>query len=174
MVHGLNEGHIAPCFSWRLLKKMIYVTEGKRLYWNYNIVASVVISNEYCSQMKCTILNLLTHLSPPGQNGSHFTLNTFKCIFMITFAFRFGFPWSLFLRAQLTSIGSGNGLAPNRWQAITWTNAYSVHWRIYVALGGDELTLPFPVTILGEKTVRAIYLIWMIKFCMTIISQYKL
>ena len=35
--------------------------------------------------------------------------------------------------------GSGNGLAPNRRQAITWTNAYADHWRIYAALGGDEL-----------------------------------
>ena len=24
-------------------------------------------------------------------------------------------------------------------QAITWTNAYPIHWCIYVALGGDEL-----------------------------------
>ena len=37
------------------------------------------------------------------------------------------------------SIGSGNGLAPNRWQAITWTSADPVHWRIYAALGGDVL-----------------------------------
>ena len=29
---------------------------------------------------------------------------------------------------------------PNRCQAITWTNAGPVHWRIYVSLGGDELT----------------------------------
>ena len=35
--------------------------------------------------------------------------------------------------------GSGNGLAPNRWQAITRTNADPVHRRIYLALGGDEL-----------------------------------
>ena len=33
----------------------------------------------------------------------------------------------------------GNGLAPNRRQAITWTNADSVHWCIYAALGVDEL-----------------------------------
>ena len=29
------------------------------------------------------------------------------------------------------SFGSGNGLAPNRRQAITWTNADPLHWRIY-------------------------------------------
>ena len=39
----------------------------------------------------------------------------------------------------------GNKLAldhiikPNRRQAITWTNADPIHWRIYEALGGDEL-----------------------------------
>ena len=40
------------------------------------------------------------------------------------------------------SIGSGNGLAPNRQQAIIWINADPIHWRIYAALGGDELTHP--------------------------------
>ena len=47
--------------------------------------------------------------------------------------------WSLFLRVQLSSIGSGNGLSPVRRQAITWANAYPVYWSIYAALGGDEL-----------------------------------
>ena len=37
-------------------------------------------------------------------------------------------------------IGLDNGLALNRHQAIIWTNADPVHWCIYVALGGDELT----------------------------------
>ena len=37
------------------------------------------------------------------------------------------------------SIGLGNGLVPNRWQAIIWTTADPIHWRIYAGLGGDEL-----------------------------------
>ena len=32
-------------------------------------------------------------------------------------------------------------MAPNRWQAIIWTNADPVYRRIYVALGGDELKI---------------------------------
>ena len=28
---------------------------------------------------------------------------------------------------------------PTRWRAITWINADPSHWRIYTALGGDEL-----------------------------------
>ena len=32
-----------------------------------------------------------------------------------------------------------NGLVPNRRQATIWTNADTIHWRIYAALEGDEL-----------------------------------
>ena len=31
------------------------------------------------------------------------------------------------------------GVAPNRRQAIIWTNADLIHWHIYAALGWDEL-----------------------------------
>ena len=36
--------------------------------------------------------------------------------------FRLGFHWSLFLRFECSIIGSDNGLAPTKWQAIFWTN----------------------------------------------------
>ena len=42
-------------------------------------------------------------------------------------------------RWQYISIGSGNGLASNRRQAIIWTNDDPVPRRIYAAVGGDEL-----------------------------------
>ena len=78
-----------------------------------------------------------------GQNGCHCADDIFKCILMNNnFVFWFQFHLSLFLRVQLTtidSIGSGNGLAPNSWQAIIWSNADLVHWHIYATLGGDEL-----------------------------------
>ena len=56
-------------------------------------------------------------------------------------ASRINFQWFFFQDSnrQWASIGSGNGLAPNRRQAITWTNADQVHWRIYAAVGGYEL-----------------------------------
>ena len=41
----------------------------------------------------------------------------------------------------LRCIGLDNGLAPNMRQAIIWTNADPIHWRIYASLGGDELRL---------------------------------
>ena len=55
-------------------------------------------------------------------------------IILLKFVSREGSSW------QYRSICSSNVLAPNRRQAITWTNADPVHQRIYAALGGDELT----------------------------------
>ena len=38
------------------------------------------------------------------------------------------------------SIRLDNGMPPNRRQAIIWTNADPIHWRICAAPGGDKLT----------------------------------
>ena len=54
----------------------------------------------------------------------------FKCIF---FNENDRISIQISLRQQ-ASIDSGNGLAPNRRQAINWTNDDPVHWRVYAAL----------------------------------------
>ena len=81
--------------------------------------------------------NHLTHL-PLGKMTT-ISQMTFGKVFSLIkmFVFWFEFHWSVFLRAQLTifSIGSDDGLAPIRRQALIWTNADPVHWRIYAALG---------------------------------------
>ena len=48
---------------------------------------------------------------------------------------------SLGLSRQYVIIGSDNGLAPNRRQAIIWTNDDLVHWRIHASLGLNELLI---------------------------------
>ena len=50
---------------------------------------------------------------------------------------------------QWAGIGLDNGLAPDRRQAIIWTNADPIHRRIYAALWGDELTHCSQIGILG-------------------------
>ena len=40
-----------------------------------------------------------------------------------------------------------DGLAPNRRQTIIWTNADPVHWHIYAALGEDELTVGWRISL---------------------------
>ena len=50
-------------------------------------------------------------------------------------------------------MGSGNGLAPKKWQNITWINADPVHWCINVAQRGDKLrgiTIYCPPTSMGS------------------------
>ena len=58
---------------------------------------------------------------------------------MKIFEFRLIFHCILFLRVQLASIGSDNGLAPSRRQAIIWTKWWWVYRRIYASLGLNEL-----------------------------------
>ena len=77
--------------------------------------------------------------SPHGQNGCHFGRQQFQMHFLEWKWFKFH-CCSQESSWQQASIGSDNGLAPNRRQAITWTNAYPVHWCIYAALRGDELS----------------------------------
>ena len=73
----------------------------------------------------------------PGQNLAD---DIFKCIMIYGFlSFRFDFHWSLFLRVKLriSEVWLGNGLAPNRRQAIIWTNTDPAYRRTYAALEGD-------------------------------------
>ena len=77
---------------------------------------------------------------PPEQNGHHFTDNIFKCI-----------PWMksfILIQIRLKFVPRGpidkavfvQVMVPNRRQAIICTNAEPVHWCIYVALGGNEVS----------------------------------
>ena len=62
-------------------------------------------------------------------------------LWMKGFIFWLKFYWGLFLgvKSTITQHGSGNVLAPNRWQAIIRSNADLIHWGINVARGGEEL-----------------------------------
>ena len=45
----------------------------------------------------------------------------------------------MILNWQQSTIGSDNGLAPNRQQTIIWTNDGIVYWGTYASLGLNEL-----------------------------------
>ena len=75
----------------------------------------------------------LFHSSAPGQNGRHFADDIFKCIFvneqfcvLIKISLKFVPKGPI---DNNTARGLENGLAPNRRQAIIWTNADPIHWR---------------------------------------------
>ena len=86
----------------------------------------------------CGCMNWGINTLRPTQNGCHYADDTFKCIFLNE---NFKFKWnfinicSLWSNWQYGSIGSDNGLAPNRRQAIIWTNVGMFYWRINASLG---------------------------------------
>ena len=81
-----------------------------------------------------------------SQDGCHFA-DIFKSIFMnhnytlILISLKF-VPTGR-LNRQEVIIGSVNGLAPVRCQAITWTNDYRAHCKIYASPSLNELRVYF-------------------------------
>ena len=83
--------------------------------------------------------------SPPGRNCRYFADDIFRCIFVNEKFFflilikKFTEDCSLGSNWQYHSIGLDNGLAPNRQQAIIWTNSDQTNWRVYAVLGGISM-----------------------------------
>ena len=78
----------------------------------------------------------------PKQNGRHFAGDIFNGIssnenLRIKKKSLKYVSWGL--NRQFSSIGSDNGLAPNRRQAVIWTSVGMFYGRIYVSLGLNEL-----------------------------------
>ena len=85
----------------------------------------------------------LTHLPLDTMAAISQTIFSDAFSWMKSFVFWSKFHWSLFPRVKLTikpNIGLDNNSAPYRRQAIIWTNADPIHWRIYESLGGDEFS----------------------------------
>ena len=85
-------------------------------FHNWNTMTSNVVSCSYLSGV--TEDELLLHLSNMTvilQNVYYTFRKKFTAGGDINALY---FHWSLFLRVQYSSIGSDNGLAPSRWQAI--------------------------------------------------------
>ena len=97
--------------------------------------------------------------SSPSEKMAAISQMTFSNAFsrMKSFVFSFQFHWffPLWSNWQWISIGLGNGLAPTRRQAFTWTNGDRTQRRIYAALVGDAL-INFELHINGSL----IYGIW--------------
>ena len=77
--------------------------------------------------------------SPPGQNVRRFAHDIFRCIIVNE-------KFCILIKMSLKFVPKGlidnnpafeldNDLAPNRRQAIIWTNIDPIHWRIYAAQG---------------------------------------
>ena len=72
----------------------------------------------------------------PRQHGCHFCKRHLQMHFikwkLLNFKWNFIEICSLWSNLQQTITGSDNGLSPNRWQAIIWTNDGIVYWLVCV------------------------------------------
>ena len=108
--------------------------------WNYSKNTMTYLSKCYNSSP----LNKMAAISQ--------TIFSDAFLWMESFIFWSKFHRGSFLRDQLTDNMAAlvQGVA---WrQAITWTNANPVHWRIYAALGGYELKASFTKRLDDIKT----------------------
>ena len=78
----------------------------------------------------------------PGQDGRHFAGNIFKRIFVNKNA-RISIQFSLKCVAKCSIDNKSALIQAEKAQVIILTNANPVHQRIYAALGGDKLIVPF-------------------------------
>ena len=78
----------------------------------------------------------------PIQYGRYFPDDNFKCIVINENAcISFKISLKFVPNQQYSSIGSDNGLAPSRRQAIIWTNDGLVYWHIYASLYLNQLKI---------------------------------
>ena len=119
-----------------------HVQWGESVFWTllyewewaalYSIVTYLLFLNR-CAPNSIFIPGTQTssnfNTSGSGQTGRHFANGIFKCLFFILiFIFWIIFHWSLIPRVRMTiSKRSDDGLAPNRWHAITRTNDEQDH-----------------------------------------------
>ena len=131
---GLNVSTTCDVIVFRLLDSLkreyiVVVTKLQRL-----VSSGVVITQRPVQPMR----KILFISSPPETSVLHFHFTEF-C--------------SLGSNLHYVSIGSGNGLAPKRRQAIIWTKADLVYRRIYAALGEVELNGIYISVLLQIKPV---------------------
>ena len=91
----------------------------------------VLVSSKLCRLTHLTLNKISIIAHTPFSNTFSWMKNFVFCL-NFTICSK-GSNW------QKINVGSGNGLAPNRWQAITWTNTDLIPGRIYAALGGNGL-----------------------------------
>ena len=83
---------------------------------------------------------------------SHFQNTIWITIIVLCFIF----PYNLLSRTQYVSNGIGNGLAPNRHQAIILTNYVIVYTRIYASGGRLNIKMSsyqYSKSYCGDKTI---------------------
>ena len=124
----------------RLCKKLKYCW---LLAFTRVLLYSLWIVPDHESKVSANEQKMLTHWGRDKMAAIFWMTFSNAFSWMKMYEFRLRYHWSLFPRVQLTisRIGSDNGLAPARRQAIIWTNGGLLCWHIYASLGLNELII---------------------------------
>ena len=140
------------------------------LHWIYHILPNgthIIYYSYYSHQIIWYMYKYIDTLRP-RQNGRHFADDIFKCIFLnenFWLSNDISLNLCLFRVCLINNviIGSDNGLAPTRRQAIIRTNNGLVYWRIYPSFGFNE-SISLNVTYVWVS-IEAIYILDTIQDC---------
>ena len=139
-----KESHIWRLFAGCQLQpgvtsvKMVHITaHGNK---SHGKISGLESQEGLACMWVCCPLRIQTSVNSytPWTKWPPFRRRYFKYIcWMTSFVFWLRFYWGLVCGSswRQPSIGLDNGLAPNGGQAIIWTNAVLIPWRIYAALG---------------------------------------
>ena len=112
-------GDLAVVLWYIVVVPPITTISGKLMY-------GFQVRSNPCTKMKIQMHPSYFNTLRPRQNGRHFADDIFKCIFSerkrLNSYLNFTEVCSQGSNQQYASIGSDNGLAPSRRQAIIWTN----------------------------------------------------
>ena len=127
-------------------------------WWNYYIYTGILspLSRDCLSFLRIGYQKTSFNTLRPRQMDT-LSQTTFPQHFssMKIVVFWLKFRWNMFARVQLTIIRHWyNALAPNRRQAIIWTNDGLVWWRIYASLSLNESMLPDHLMSCGNLNIR--------------------
>ena len=111
-------------YNYEAMNPMVAWQYAKQTFHNNQLIASLPQFRN----------DSMLNSSPPGLNGHHFGRQHFQMNFLewkwYNSDLNFIEICSQEPSWQQANIGSGNGLVPNRRQAIIWTNADLIHWQI--------------------------------------------
>ena len=134
---------------WQLPVQPVMKISSKRRHFRFSASRCWSRMSDYNPYVMWTYLLMhalnakLVNILRPKQNGHHFTDDIFKRIFvewkLSYFGSNFTEICSQGSNYQYTSIGSDDGLAPNRRPAFAWVIGDLVYWRIYASLSLSEL-----------------------------------
>ena len=118
--------------------------------WDFGLLCEFKVYLCQCSE---AALHIESETKWPPFRRRHFQVHFVECK-LLNFNHNFPEICSSGCNWQYGSIGSDNGLAPNRRQAIIWINDGLGYWCIYASFGSQGVTLLVTCHVIMEHIIQ--------------------